>query len=76
MRVDGGVASGARQVLVLPVGDVLVSASIAVLLGKTKVNDIHKVALLAQPHQKVVWLHVSMDEILGMYVLNTADLRR
>lgn len=48
--VDGGVACRASQVLVLPVGDVLVRAGIAVLLGQAKVNDVHQVTLLAEAH--------------------------
>ena len=50
MRVDGGVAGGAGQVLVLAVGDVLVCAGVAVLLGQAEVDDVDQVALLAQAH--------------------------
>lgn len=64
MCVYGGVAGRARQVLVLPVRDVLVCAGITVLFGQTKVNDVHQVALLSKPHQEVVGLDISMDEIL------------
>lgn len=64
MRVDGGVAGSAGQVLVLPVGDVLVRAGIAVLLGQTKVNDVHQVTLFAKSHEEVVRLHITMNEIL------------
>lgn len=74
MCVDRSVAGSASKVLVLAVGDVLVCASIAVFLGKAKVDDVDQVAFLTQPHQKVVWLHVSVDEILGVDVFNTADL--
>lgn len=74
MCVDGGVARRAGQVLVLPVRDVLVCASIAVLFGQAKVNDVHQVPLLAKPHEEVVRLHIPMDEILGVNVLNTAYL--
>ena len=72
--VDGGVAGCARQILVLAVGDVLVCACVTVLLGQAKVNDVHQVALLAQAHQEVVWLHVPVDEVLGVDVLYPADL--
>jgi len=74
VRVDGGVARGARQVLVLAVGDVLVRAGVPVLLGQPKVDDVHKVALLAQAHQEVVGLHVAVDEVLRVDVLDAADL--
>lgn len=75
MCVDGGVACRARQVLVLSVRDVLVCASITVLFGKAKVNDVHQVPLFTESHQEVIGLHVPMDEVLGVDVLNTTDLR-
>ncbi len=75
MGVDGSVASSASQVFVLAIRDVLVGASISVLLGQAKVNDVNKVALLPQAHKEVVGLDVSVDEVLGVYVFDTADLR-
>lgn len=72
--VDGGVAGGAGEVLVLAVGNVLVGAGVAVLLGQAEVDDVDQVALLAQAHQEVVGLHVSVDEVLGVDVLDAADL--
>ena len=72
--VDGGVAGSARQVLVLAVGDVLVCAGVPILLGQSKVDDVDQVALLAQTHQEVVWLHISVDEVLGVDVLDAAYL--
>lgn len=74
MGVDGGVAGGACEVLILAVGDVLVRSGVTVFLGQAKVDDVDQVALLAQPHQEVVWLHVSVDEILGVDVFDAADL--
>lgn len=50
MCVDGGISRCARQVLVLPVRDVLMCAGITVLFGQAKVNDIYQVAFLAKPH--------------------------
>lgn len=76
MRVDGRVASRAREVFILPVGDVLVCSGITVLLGQAKVNDVDQVALFAQTHQEVVRLHVSVDEVLGVDVFNSTDLKK
>lgn len=50
-------------------------ASVTVLLGQTKVDNVDQVALFAQAHEKVVWLHVSVDEVLGVDVFDTANLR-
>lgn len=74
MCVNGGVAGGACQVLVLAVGDVLVCACVTIFLGQAKVDDVDEISLLAQAHQEVVWLYVSVDEVLGVDVLNSADL--
>ena len=75
MCVYGGVAGCASQVLVLAVGDVLMRAGVTVFLGQAEVDDVDQVALLAQSHQEIVWLHISVDEVLGVDVFNAADLR-
>lgn len=46
---------------------------VTVLLGQAEVNDIDLVSTLADAHQEVVWLDVTMDEGLGVDVLNTRD---
>lgn len=76
MCVDGGVARGAGQVFVLSVGDVLMCAGVAVLLSQAEVYDVDQVALLSEPHEEVVGLHVPVDEVLGVDVLDATDLRR
>lgn len=76
MGVDGGVAGGAGEVLVLAVGNVLVCSGVAVLLGQAEVDDVDEVALLSETHQEVVGLHVSVDEVLQVDVFNPADLQQ
>lgn len=39
--VDRGVTSCAGQILVFPVGDVLVGPGVSVLLSQTKINDVY-----------------------------------
>ena len=39
MCVDAGISGGAREVLVLSVGNVLFGPRVSVLLGQTKIND-------------------------------------
>lgn len=75
VRVDGGIACRPCEVFVLSVGDVLVGAGIPILLGQPEVNDINQVAFLSQPHEEVIWLHISVDKILRMNVLNTTYLQ-
>jgi len=48
---------------------------ISVFLGQPKVYYVHKVALFAETHQKVVWLNISMYQVLGMNVLHTTYLQ-
>ena len=52
----------------------LVSSGITVFLGKTEVDDVNKVAFLAETHQKIVRLNIPMDKIFWMYVFNSANL--
>ena len=73
--VDGGIPRRPSEVLVLAVGDVLVGAGIPVLLSQPEVNDVDQVALLTQPHEEVVRLHISVDEVLRVYVFNTTNLQ-
>jgi hypothetical protein len=71
--VDGGVTSGTGQVLVLSVWDVEVGLGVPVLLGETEVNHVDLVAPLADAHEEVVGLDVTVDEALGVDVLDAAD---
>jgi hypothetical protein len=73
MGVDTGITGSASQVLVLTVGDVEVSLGVTVLLGQTKVNDVHLVSTLADAHEEVVGLDVSVDERLGVDVFDAGD---
>ena len=45
MSVDAGVSGGAGKVLVLPVGDVLVSPLVTELLGQPEIYHVHQVTL-------------------------------
>lgn len=73
MSVDGGIAGRSGQVLVLSVGDVEVRLGVTVLLGKTKVDNIDLVATLADTHEEVVGLDVTVDEGFGVDVLDARD---
>jgi hypothetical protein len=74
MGVDGRISGSSGQVLVLAIGDMKMGLGIPVLLRKTKVNDIDLVAALADTHEEIVRLDVTMDEIAGMDVFDTRDL--
>ena len=74
MCVDACVSGSPGEVLVFSVRDVLMCACVTVLLGKAKVYDVDKVALLSQAHEEVVRFYISVDEVLGVDVLYSADL--
>lgn len=71
--VDTRVPCGTGEVLVLTVGDVEVSLGVTVLLGETKVDDIDLVAALTDTHEEVVGFDITVDEGLGMDVLDARD---
>lgn len=73
MSVDGSVTSSTSQVLVLSVRDVEVGLGITVLLGQTEINHVDLVATLADAHEEVVRLDVTVDEGLGVDVLDAGD---
>ena len=75
VSVDASVTGRASQVLVLPVGDMEVRLGVAVLLGETEVDDVDLVAALANTHQEVVGFDITVDEVTGVDVLNTGNLR-
>lgn len=76
MSVDGGVSRGTGEVLVLSVRDMEVCLRVAVFLGETEIDDVDLVPAFADAHQEVVGLDVAVDEVAGMDVFDTGDLKR
>lgn len=76
MSVNGGVAGSASQVLILTIRDVLMCAGVTILLSQAKVYDVDQVSLLAKPHQEIIRFNVSVNEVLGVDVLDSANLER
>lgn len=77
MSVDGHVSRCSSQALVFPVRDVFFGFRVYVLLCQSKVYDVNDVLfLIALPANKeVFWLDISVDEVLGMHILHSRDLR-
>jgi hypothetical protein len=73
MGVNRGITSSSGQVLVLPIRDVEVGLGITVLLSQTEINNIDLVAALADTHEEVVRLDITVDERLGVNVLDARD---
>jgi hypothetical protein len=73
MSVNGSIPGSPSQVLILTVWDMEVSLGVAVLLCETEINDIDLVSPLANAHQEVVWLDITVNEGLGVNILNPGD---
>jgi hypothetical protein len=73
MSVDRGITSSTGQVLVLPIRDVEMSLGVTVLLGKTEIDNVDLVATLANTHEEVVGLDITVNEGLGVNVLDARD---
>lgn len=72
--VNGGVTSSPSQVLVLPVRDVEVSLWVSELFRETEIDDINLISTLADAHEEVVWLDVTMNEVARVDVLDARYL--
>ncbi len=73
MGVDACITSSASQVLVLTIWDMEVGLRVTVFLGQSKINHVDLVPALSNTHEEVVRLNITVDERLGMDILNTRD---
>lgn len=71
--VDTGVTRGSGEVLVFTVGDVEVRLGITVFLRETKIDDVDLVTTLADTHQEVVGLDITVDKGFGVDVFDPGD---
>jgi hypothetical protein len=75
MRVDWRIAGSASQVLVLAIWNVQVGLGITVLLGETEIDNVDLVPTLSDAHQEIIGLDITVDEVAGVDVLHTRDLK-
>ena len=73
MSVDGRITGSSGQVLVLTVWNVEVRLRVTVFLCQSKVDDVDLISTLPNPHQEIVRLDITMDEGLGVDVLDAGD---
>jgi len=64
VSVHAGVTSGPSQRLVVLVWNVLSCLRVFVPLSQAEVYHVHYVLLLIDPHQEIIGLHISMDEVV------------
>lgn len=76
VSVDTHVSGSACQALVLAVWDVLACQWVNVLLGQTKVDDVHCVLIRhSKPaHQEVLGLDIPIDQMFAVDVLQSGNL--
>lgn len=95
MCIHGGVTSGTGQILVLPIGNVLLRTTVFIFFGQAEIDNlksgsdvrlmnklqkvvstyINQIAFLAQSHEEIVRLDISMNETLRVNVFDTGDLK-
>jgi hypothetical protein len=73
MGVNRSITGSTGQVLVLSVWDVEMGLGVTVLLGQTEIDNVDLVTTLSDAHEEVVRLDITVDEGLGMDVLDTRD---
>ena len=73
MSVDAGITCSSRQVLILTVWNMEVSLRVPIFLGQSEINHVDLVSTLSNAHEEIVRLNITVDEGLGMNVLNTRD---
>lgn len=73
VRVNARITGRSRQVLVLTVWDVKMRLGVTILLGQPKVDDVDLISTLSDAHQEIVRLDVTMNERLGMDVLDAGN---
>ena len=69
MGCNGGISGGSSQIFTILVWN-MVTLTIHVALGKTKVNDVDEVAGgFCRSDEEVIRLHITMDDSLGVDLL-------
>ena len=74
MCIDTGISCSPSEVFVFSIWYMLMRSSISVLLSQTKVDNVDKIPFLAKTHQKIVWLHITMDKIFTVDIFYSAYL--
>lgn len=63
VRVYAGIPRSPREILILAICDVLMRLRVAVLFRETKIDYIHEISFLAEAHEKVVGLDITVNEV-------------
>jgi hypothetical protein len=70
MGMDGCIPRSSCERLVVSISNMLFGFGVYVPLGNAHVNHVENARVVAQPHEEVVWLNVSVHEALGVNVLH------
>lgn len=50
------------------------SPAITIFFGQTKINDVNEIAFFPQPHEKIIRLYISVNEVSSVDEFNSTDL--
>jgi len=73
MTVDAGKTCRAHQLWIQGTTGVCLRLGCTALRGEAQVGHIDLIPMLLHTHQTVLWLDVSMDDILGVNILETME---
>lgn len=74
MRVQTGVAGGARQGLVVFEGDVAAGFWVFVALGEAEVDDIDDVLVFARANEEIIGFDISVEEAILVHEFYSLEL--
>lgn len=76
MRINAHVSCGSRQALVFPIPDVFLRQRVDIFFGEAEVDDMYEAVLFARrtANKEILRLHVAVDDVLGMNVLQSRYL--
>ena len=73
MSVDGGVTGSASKRLIVTVGYVLARFGVFIAFAQSKIDHVADRTLVAVAHKEIVRFHVTVDEVVGVHVLEAGD---
>jgi len=74
MCVDGSVTGSTGKIFVLTIGDMLMSFTISILFGQTKIDHIDNVGFFSETEEEVIGLDISMDIVSTVNKFNSGNL--
>lgn len=71
MSINTSIPSSPRQVLILSIRNMQVGLWVSILFRQSEINHVHLVPSLANSHQEIVGLDVSVDKVSRVDVFDS-----